>query len=182
MSELVFVTGGGRSGKSAYAQQQAEAIPGPRTYIATCPVLDEEMTRRVARHQADREGKGWQTIEEPVELARIIEEIPDGATVLVDCLTLWINNLMFAAEQDGCDFQEADIILIADELARAAQRHNGAVYIVSNEIGLGIIPANEMARRFRDIAGRCNQIIAAAADHVVLLISGIPMTIKEPEQ
>lgn len=177
MAEIILITGGARSGKSRHAQALAEAHPGQRLFIATSPVIDGEMRVRIERHQADRQGQGWRTIEEPLRLAAVLAENSEEEVVLLDCLTLWISNLLFEAEEPEY-FTEAMIAELARELADAASRRQGVVIIVTNEVGLGIVPENPLARRYRDLAGRCNQIIAAAADRVDLVTCGIPLIIK----
>ncbi|RWX47632.1 adenosylcobinamide kinase; adenosylcobinamide-phosphate guanylyltransferase [Candidatus Electrothrix aarhusensis] len=177
-ADLTLITGGSRSGKSAFAQQQAEQINAPRLFIATCPRIDPEMDERIHRHQQDREGLGWQTAEVPLRLAEELERTPAGTTVLIDCLTLWINNLMYEAEQQEQEISEDQISALAEELARAAHNHQGRVFLVTNEVGLGIVPDNPLVRRYRDLVGRCNQVIAAFADQVFLVSCGIPMRFK----
>ncbi len=173
-----LITGGSRSGKSAFAQQQAEQINAPRLFIATCPRIDPEMDERIHRHQQDREGLGWQTAEVPLCLAEELERTPAGTTVLIDCLTLWINNLMYEAEQKEQEISEDQIAALAEELARAARKHQGRVIMVTNEVGLGIVPDNPLVRHYRDLVGRCNQVIAACVDQVFLVSCGIPLQIK----
>ena len=175
---ITLITGGSRSGKSAFAQQQAEQINTPRLFIATCPRIDPEMDERIHRHQQDREGLGWQTAEVPLRLAEELERTPAGTTVLIDCLTLWINNLMYEAEQNEQEISEDQMSALAEELARAARNHQGRVFIVTNEVGLGIVPDNPLVRHYRDLVGRCNQVIAAFADHVFLVSCGISLQIK----
>ena len=178
MADLTLITGGSRSGKSAFAQQQAEQINAPRLFIATCPRIDPEMDERISRHQQDREGLGWQAAEIPVLLAEELRRIPAGTTVLIDCLTLWISNLMYEAEQEGREISEDRISVLAEELALAARDHQGRVFMVTNEVGLGIVPDNPVSRRYRDLVGRCNQVIASFAEEVFLVSCGIPVRIK----
>jgi adenosylcobinamide kinase/adenosylcobinamide-phosphate guanylyltransferase len=178
MAEIVLITGGCRSGKSACAQKLAEALPGPRAYVATCPVIDREMEERIRKHREARRGKGWQTIEETVDLAGAIRRAGEYRLLLVDCLTLWINNLLYEAERRGERFTEEAAVDRCRELIDAAMAFSGTVIFVTNELGMGIIPGNETARRFRDVAGRCNQEIAAAAGTVTLVVSGIPLRLK----
>ena len=176
---LHLITGGSRSGKSAYAQSLAESIPSAgRTYVATCPVLDEEMHERIDRHRRLREGRGWQTVEAPVELARAVAEAAPGHVVLVDCLTLWINNLLYLAAQSGTGLDEDELAGLAEELARSCRARTKPVILVTNEVGMSIVPDNALARRYRDLVGRCNQVLAAAADEVTLVACGCPMKLK----
>jgi adenosylcobinamide kinase/adenosylcobinamide-phosphate guanylyltransferase len=178
MSKLTLVTGGSRSGKSAFAQQLAEQDNAPRLFIATCPNIDSETDSRVSRHRREREGRDWLTVEEPVLLAQQLGRAPAGTSVLIDCLTLWVSNLMHEAEQQGGAADEERIAELAAQLGAAASRHQGRVVMVTSEVGLGIVPDNPAARRFRDLAGRCNQVMAAAADEVFFVCCGIPVRIK----
>jgi adenosylcobinamide kinase/adenosylcobinamide-phosphate guanylyltransferase len=178
---ITLITGGSRSGKSSFAQQMAEQLDTPRLFIATCPRVDPEMDERVRRHQRDREGLNWRTAEVPLRLSEELRiGIPAGTTVLIDCLTLWVSNLMYAAEQEGPEqgISEDQIAVLAEELACAARGCQGEVIMVTNEVGLGIVPDNPLARRYRDLVGRCNQVIAATADKVFLVSCGIPLRIK----
>jgi adenosylcobinamide kinase/adenosylcobinamide-phosphate guanylyltransferase len=181
MVEIILITGGSRSGKSAFAQKTAEALPGPRAYIATCPVIDQETAERIRKHRETRRGKGWETIEETVDLAGVIRRSEGCRVLLVDCLTLWINNLLYEAEKRGELFTEEAAVGRCRELTDACRAFSGTIIFVTNELGMGIVPDNETARRFRDIAGRCNQEIAAAADTVTLVVSGIPLNLKSKE-
>jgi adenosylcobinamide kinase/adenosylcobinamide-phosphate guanylyltransferase len=181
---IVLVTGGGRSGKSTYAQQLAESLPGPRAYLATATAFDGELQERIAKHRESRRDEYWaRTIEESLALARAIREASGYRTLLVDCLAVWMGNLMWAAEQAGGPGgapTEAEVASTCDELVAACREHDGTVVLVTNEVGLGIIPDNEAARLYRDLLGRCNQVLAAAADTVVLMVSGLPITLKAP--
>jgi adenosylcobinamide kinase/adenosylcobinamide-phosphate guanylyltransferase len=181
MAEIILITGGSRSGKSAFAEKTAEALPGPRTYIATCPAIDPEMEERIRKHREARRGKGWETIEETADLAGVIRRAGACRVLLVDCLTLWINNLLYEAEKGGEIFTEEAAAGLCRELTDSCRAFGGTVIFVTNELGMGIVPDNETARRFRDIAGRCNQEIAAAADTVTLVVSGIPLNLKSKE-
>ncbi len=180
MAEVILVTGGARGGKSGYAQQLAERLApaGERAIVATCPVLDDDMAARVARHQADRAGRGWATTEEPLDLPRALAALATTPVVLIDCLTLWVNNLLWRAEQAGWVYREDDSVPDLDALVAALAAHPGTVILVTGEVGWGIVPATELGRRFRDVAGRVNQRVAAAADRVVLMVSGLPMPVK----
>jgi adenosylcobinamide kinase/adenosylcobinamide-phosphate guanylyltransferase len=168
MTSLI-VLGGARSGKSRHAQARAEAMNGELVFVATAQAGDGEMAERIAIHQSDR-GPRWRTIEEPLEIAALIDrEAAPGRVLLVDCLTLWTSNLMFA---------ERDIAQAAQELARAIRDAGGPLIFVANEVGLGIVPDNALARRFRDAAGTVNQKVAEAADEAVLVIAGLPLRLK----
>ena len=171
MKGQLLVLGGARSGKSAYAERRAEAYAGERTYIATAEVSDSEMAGRIRHHQ-ERRGSGWRTIEAPLDLASALRahDAPERV-ILVDCVTVWLNNLMF--------HDRAVKPAVADFCAALATA-KGRVVVVSNEVGFGIVPENALARRFRDIAGRANQTIAAAVDEVVLVVAGLPLTVKRP--
>jgi len=178
MANIILITGGGRSGKSAYAQSLAKDLTPSPAYIATCPALDDEMRRRIERHRKDRESHGWITIEEQLDLAGAIDRAHEREVVLVECLTLWINNIMYEAEQRSETLDEDTVAQRCALVLEAARKHPGTVIFVTNEVGMGIIPANAAARLYRDLAGRCNQAIGAQADKVVLLVCGIPTVIK----
>ena len=179
MGLIHLVTGGSRSGKSDHARRLAEALPGPRTFIATCPVVDEEIERRVEKHRRARAGAGWATVEEEVEVTRALREAGASGVVVVDCLTLWVNNLMYAAEKAGKVFGEDEMSVRANELVATCRATPAAVILVTNEVGMGIVPDNALARRYRDLVGRCNQVAAAGADRVTLVVSGVPVEIEK---
>ena len=164
---VILVGGGARSGKSRYALQKALAIEGRRVFVATAEALDDEMALRIARHQADR-GAEFETIEEPLGLGRVIAETKFDAMV-VDCLTLWLSNIMFANRD--CDLE-------IESLVAAAQAARSTVILVTNEVGSGIVPDNALAREFRDRAGILNQRIAAIADEVYFMAFGQPLRVK----
>jgi adenosylcobinamide kinase/adenosylcobinamide-phosphate guanylyltransferase len=172
MGRLVLVTGGARSGKSAVAEARvAELAPeGPWLYVATAEPLDGEMAERIARHRHRRAG-AWRTVEAPRHPAEALADASVKAA-LVDCLTLWMTNLLV----QGLD--DEPILGAVDELARAAARAPSPVVIVTNEVGAGIVPENALARRFRDLAGLGNQRLAQAADEVWLVAAGIPLRLK----
>jgi adenosylcobinamide kinase / adenosylcobinamide-phosphate guanylyltransferase len=165
-SHLTLVLGGARSGKSRHAESLITAGSPPWVYVATAEPLDDEMTARIAAHRA-RRGAGWRDVEAPRDLAGALAGIRDA--VLVDCLTLWLSNLMLADAD-----VEAETARLEGALAGMAP-----VVLVSNEVGFGIVPDNALARRFRDAQGRLNQRIAARADRVVLMVAGLPLVIKE---
>jgi adenosylcobinamide kinase/adenosylcobinamide-phosphate guanylyltransferase len=169
---LILVTGGSRSGKSSFALRLAGHFPEPRVFLATAQALDEEMAARIARHRASRPA-GWQLLEEPLKAAEALEKVP-GATVVLDCLTLWVSNLLLADES----FSEERAAQRAEELVRSARARAGTMIFVTNEVGSGVVPESRLGRLFRDCAGRMNQIVAAAADEVHLLVSGIPVRVK----
>jgi adenosylcobinamide kinase/adenosylcobinamide-phosphate guanylyltransferase len=179
LAKITLIVGGSRSGKSDYARRRAESLPGPRLFVATCPPLDEEMRARIADHRLARSASEWDTIEEFGDLIAAIERATGKyQVILVDCLTLWLNNLMNEANADGREMTEKDIALICEQLVRTCARLSGSVLFIANEVGMGIVPDNRAARRFRDLAGRCNQVMAGAADEVVLVSCGIPLFLK----
>ena len=178
MGQVIMVTGGSRSGKSSWAQKTAESMSARRVFIATCPVVDDEMQERVRKHRQARDERSWHTIEEPLDIAGAIDSSHEFPVALVDCLTLWINNLMYLAEKENKAITETDIAAGCRIVIDAAKRHPGTVLFVTNEVGMGIIPENALARLYRDLAGRCNQVIAGACDRVVFMVSGLPMEIK----
>jgi|SRR6516162_9079213 adenosylcobinamide kinase/adenosylcobinamide-phosphate guanylyltransferase len=165
---LTLVLGGARSGKSRHAEALVSALPPPWFYIATGEPRDNEMAARIAEHRA-RRGVQWQTLEAPRDLAAALAAVPAGAAVVIDCLTLWLSNVMLAG---------ADLEAETGRFEHALGGCTGPVILVANEVGLGIVPENALARRFRDAAGRLNQRLAAVADRVVLLVAGIPMKVK----
>ncbi|MBB6122827.1 bifunctional adenosylcobinamide kinase/adenosylcobinamide-phosphate guanylyltransferase [Sphingobium subterraneum] len=165
----LLVLGGARSGKSRYAQARSEEIPGKLAYVATAQALDEEMADRIARHRADRNAL-WHTIEAPFDLADAISSAAQEAdAILVDCLTLWLSNLILAG---------ADIEVAGDILCQTVATCGVPIALVSNEVGLGIVPDNALARTFRDAAGRLNQKLAGEIAEVVLVTAGLPLRIK----
>jgi adenosylcobinamide kinase / adenosylcobinamide-phosphate guanylyltransferase len=173
VNHLTFILGGCRSGKSGFALKTANAVPADRrVFIATSLPCDDEMKDRVARHRAER-GAGWTTVEAPLRLAEAIAaNARNGCVILVDCLTLWISNLLLETGSPAA--VEARIPRLIGTLAQAAC----PVLLVSNEVGAGIVPENKLARQFRDLTGTANQAVAAAANQVVWVVAGIPVTIK----
>jgi adenosylcobinamide kinase / adenosylcobinamide-phosphate guanylyltransferase len=172
---LILVTGGSRSGKSGYALERGEQCVQPRIFVATAQAFDEEMARRIEAHRKARPA-GWDLAEEPFEVAAALEAgLARHRTVVVDCVTLWMSNLLLRDDTFG----EAEAARCAESLVAAAARAPGStVIVVTNEVGSGIVPDNRLARRFRDCAGRANQVIGRAAHEVQLLVSGIAMRIK----
>ena len=178
MAKVVVVTGGSRSGKSAYAQRFAEGVAPPRTYIATATVTDEEMRARIRRHQADREKALWKTVEEPLDLAGAIGAAGESGVILVDCLTLWVNNLLYESEKRGACLTEEEMGEKCRQVLAVCGGVCGTVIFVTNEVGMGVVPGDALSRRFRDVAGRCNQVMAEGADAVVFMVSGLPLLLK----
>lgn len=178
MGKTILITGGSRSGKSAFAQQKAERIDGSRLFIATCPVLDDEMAKRIRRHMQDRQHSGFETIEEQLDIAGQLKAAESYNVILVDCLTLWINNLMYAAEMNSSEMNEDLVAVKSSELVAAAKDCPGVTIFVTNEVGLGVVPESEAGRLYRDLVGRCNQNVAAACDSVYLVSCGIPIQLK----
>jgi adenosylcobinamide kinase / adenosylcobinamide-phosphate guanylyltransferase len=169
LPKLTLVLGGARSGKSRHAESLVAALPPPWHYIATAQAFDAEMEARVALHRA-RRGEGWRTTDAPLDLPEAVAALGAGqAPVLVDCLTLWVTNLILA---------ERDVRAAGAELAGAIAAARAPVVLVSNEVGLGIVPDNALARRFRDDAGFLHQMLAARADRVLFMVAGLPMAVK----
>ena len=172
MAKVVFITGGARSGKSRLAESLAEGFGTPLCYIATGEARDEEMAVRIAAHRT-RRGNGWQTVEEPIRLMEALKAAEGRfQAVLVDCVTLWLTNLLLSHE-------DADQALAeVQALAALLPELTIPIVLVSNEVGMGIVPDNSLARSFRDLAGTANQTLAAAADEVYVTFSGIPLKLK----
>ncbi len=169
MPQLTFVLGGARSGKSRYAEDLMADLQPPWTFVATAEAKDAEMTERIAAHRS-RRGKNWRTVDAPHELSAALAALSGGAPTMVDCLTLWLSNRMLAG---------ADLEVEIARLEAALDGLRAPVVLVSNEVGSGIVPDNELARRFRDAQGRLNQRMAARADRVVLMVAGLPVVVKE---
>ncbi|GLR84389.1 bifunctional adenosylcobinamide kinase/adenosylcobinamide-phosphate guanylyltransferase [Bradyrhizobium iriomotense] len=165
---VVLITGGARSGKSQRAEARARSFPGRPVYIATAEALDAEMAERIARHRA-RRGDDWIERETPLDLVAALDATDGSGARLVDCLTLWLSNLLHA---------ERDWSGEAALLAAALRRQRSPVILVTNEVGLGIVPDNALARSFRDAAGLLNQVIAEVADEVEFVVAGLPMKVK----
>ena len=169
---FTLVLGGARSGKSAFAQAVAEAraaeTGGNLVMVATAQAFDSEMTERIDRHRADR-GDAWATVEAPFDLVAALDGLGADDVVVVDCLTLWLSNLML---------EERDLASAAADLVAGVARFEGVLWLVSNEVGFGIVPDNALARRFRDEAGRLHQALAQAADAVTLVVAGLTLRLK----
>jgi adenosylcobinamide kinase/adenosylcobinamide-phosphate guanylyltransferase len=177
MAHIIFITGGARSGKSSFAETRALEFGAPLGYLATAQMLDDEMSERVKRHR-ERRGYEWHTIEEPLQLSQALAGC-DGQyqCILVDCVTLWLSNLLFRSEEswEPCEERIQEDV---KSLTRTLHGMVTPVILVSNEVGQGIVPDNRLARLFRDIAGVTNQALAEAADDVHVVISGIPLKLK----
>jgi adenosylcobinamide kinase / adenosylcobinamide-phosphate guanylyltransferase len=172
-ARLTLITGPARSGKTSLAVQWAKTFPNPRGYIATAQNLDEEMNERICKHQEERKSD-FQTLEEPVALTSQLEKIGKNfSIVIVDCLTLWLSNLLGEAEEEGRSIQQT-----TDDFLALLKKLETPVILISNEVGWGIVPDNPLARTFRDVSGRLNQEIARIADQVILMVAGIPMMVK----
>jgi len=180
MYKKVFILGGTKSGKSDFALQRANQLDGPRAFIATAQSFDSEMAERIKKHKQQRGQDGWDTYEEPLELSNLLLRISDKyQVIIVDCLTLWLNNLI--ADSKTIDFEQQ-----FSQLTNTLKNLNGhsgqdmtRIFIVSNEVGMGIVPDNPLARQFRDLAGRLNRMIAEVSDHVYLVYAGLPLLLKD---
>jgi adenosylcobinamide kinase / adenosylcobinamide-phosphate guanylyltransferase len=169
LPRLTFVLGGARSGKSRYAEELVMDYTPPWVYIATAQAHDDEMAARIAEHRQRRDG-GWRTVEAPLDLASAIAaHRSEGQALLIDCLTLWLSNVMLAGQ---------DLIAEQQLLIAALRNADGPIVIVSNEVGFGIVPDNALARKFRDAQGRLNMQVAAIADRAVLIAAGLPLILK----
>lgn len=174
MKETVFVIGGCRSGKSRHALETADRFVGKeQIFVATCIPYDDEMKHRVNKHRQER-SRQWVTVEAPTRLPEaIIENSAHASVILVDCLTLWINNLLMASDDTEKVLKQIGMLIQAIETASCP------VVLVSNEVGAGIVPENKLARQFRDLVGTANQAVAGHVDRVVWMVAGLPVTIKE---
>lgn len=183
MGHLTFILGGARSGKSRYAQELAEKEAPDSTvlYIATGEPVDEEMEARIARHKQDRP-KHWRTVEEPLAASRVVREESEAKIILIDCLTLFItNHFLGEGDRAHCETRnqdEAAAEAAVKDLIDAAKCCPASVVIVSNEVGMSLVPTTPLGRAFRDVAGRANQQVAAEANRVVFMVAGLPMIVK----
>lgn len=178
MGEILFVTGGARSGKSRFAERLAAEAGAPVTYLATLEPLDEEMERRIARHRADRPDE-WTTVEEPRNLEAALVAIAPGDTVLLDCVSLWVSNrlLELGEEPSIAAIEELEASLDAElaALLTLAQERDGRLILVTNEVGSSVVPPTVLGRAYRDLLGRANQRAAGAASRAWLLVAGRPL-------
>jgi adenosylcobinamide kinase/adenosylcobinamide-phosphate guanylyltransferase len=173
MAELILITGGTRSGKSDFAQRCAEAHAGPLLYVATATIADSEMAARIFRHQQARRER-WNLLEEPCDLCGCLPEAAAGqGAILLDCVTLWITNLLFAHNEEP-----AAVLAEVRRFIACLAVIDSPVYLVTNEVGNGIVPENRLARLFRDLAGEVNQELAAAANSAWLVVAGLPLRLK----
>ena len=196
--KIIFITGGARSGKSSFAMAEASKVNGKKAYVASAEALDEEMGERIENHKRQR-GEEWITYEEPEKISDVIKKIErEYSVIVIDCLTLWLSNIMHS----GLEIADAINTLIdvlnennppsppfskgglgglsgEIESERTGASHALTLYIVSNEVGMGIVPDNEIARRFRDMAGILNQKVAEVSDEVYMVVAGIPVKIKD---
>lgn len=170
---ISLILGGARSGKSRYAEQLAKRSALPVLYLATATALDEEMVARISHHQQQRPSE-WQLCECPLLLAETLaQESKKAQCILVDCLTLWLNNQLF-------EDPDQDFTLLFDQLLESLQGSTADIILVANEVGLGIIPLGEVSRKFVDEAGRLNQQLASIADEVLFIAAGLPLHLKGP--
>ena len=178
MAQITLITGGVRCGKSSWALQQANLHDSSnKIFIATAEAFDNEMQIRIEKHQNER-GEDWQTIEEPLNLTRVLGSLVSDSVAVLDCLTVWLGSVMYRL---GTDALEKESEGLQAALIDYQANRSGSLYIVTNEVGWGIVPADQSTRAFRDAAGILNQRIAAVSDRVVLMISGIPQLIKDTQ-
>jgi len=171
MGKITFILGGVRSGKSRYGVTLAKAYKRV-AFLATCEALDSEMEKRIARHKNERP-KHWVTLEEPCDIALVAKQVVNKCDlVLVDCLTLWVSNCLLKK------FSDKKMVKMLENLLKTVKKSHCDVVFVSNEVGLGIVPDNKLARKFRDLAGQINQLVAKASDTVFFMTAGIPVKIK----
>lgn len=168
-NSLTMVIGGASSGKSSFAESYVKSREGVLYYLATAQAYDDEMREKIILHQKDRENDGWHTMEEPHDLVDALTSLPDDANILLDCATMWLNNLIMAERDLDAETQK-----LIDFLAITPQK----ITVVTNEVGLGIVPENKLARAFRIAQGRLNARMAAQADLVVTVMAGLPLALK----
>ena len=178
-SQLILVTGGARSGKSSFAERLA-AQGGRVLFVATAEALDDDMERRIAAHRSSRPAE-WDTLEEPRNLAVAVRDKTGGIapaydTIVVDCLTMWVSNLLLAHEEDAD--VEGKIVGAARELLEVCQDSGGTWIVVTNEVGLGVVPSSSLGRAYRDALGRVNSLVASRADKVYLMAAGLALDLK----
>ena len=179
MSHITLILGGARSGKSTYAEELAHTLGRDNVlYIATAEALDQEMQERIARHRAQRP-TAWRTLEAPLHPASaLLTQRPPATVILLDCLTMLVSNILLAHEGESEAAVDAAVQAEIRELTAAAAQLDAHLIVVSNEVGLGLVPNNALGRVYRDVLGRANQTLARAADAVIFMVAGLPMTIK----
>ncbi|MCK4400919.1 bifunctional adenosylcobinamide kinase/adenosylcobinamide-phosphate guanylyltransferase [bacterium] len=174
MAKIIFITGGARSGKSSFAEKLASILGKDVLFLATAEAMDKEMADRINKHKSKRSST-WKTVEEPINI-NILNKFKDfEGAVILDCITLWLSNMI---HKFGIKNAESRILGDIRTLLKTARTSKFTLIVVSNELGLGIVPENRLARKFRDVAGECNQLIASMSDKVYLMISGIELKIK----
>jgi adenosylcobinamide kinase/adenosylcobinamide-phosphate guanylyltransferase len=171
---LVFLLGGARSGKSMLAVDLARRWEGPTTVIATAEALDDEMAERIRLHKEERP-QGWETVEEPLDLEAAIGRVQDDAAMVIDCLSLWVANLLERGDTNG------EVEQLAGAAASLASARSSLTIAISNEVGLGVVPATELGRRYRDLLGRVNAVWAAAADQAAFVVAGRALRLDSSE-
>lgn len=178
MGKIVLVTGGARSGKSTFAEHYARSLGDKLAYIATAQVLDEEMADRVKLHQK-RRNSNWRTFEAPTGAEQAIKDASGYPVILFDCLTLYTTNLLLMQDSDCIEVRRASVMQQARKVLQAAKDADSTLIFVTNEVGMGIVPDNALSREFRDLSGWVNQMFAAAADEVFLVVCGLPVELKK---
>lgn len=176
MAKIIMVSGGCRSGKSGHAQKYCEGIEGKKLFLATAPVHNEEMKMRVEKHRAKRDSDIWETVEEEFNLAEVFSSSKHDV-ILIDCITFWIDNILYRSPA----IKEEDMAPFLEKTFFALDKFNGTAVFVTNEIGFGTLPEDPRTRKFRDLVGLANAMIAKRASNVVLFVSGIPMFLKGTE-
>lgn len=183
MARIYLVTGGARSGKSSYALALAESFPGKRLFIATCPVTDKEMAERIERHRQERVGRGWDCLEAPVDLEKAMKQSAAHYNViLLDCITLWINNLLFESQEKEDTIDDDHIRQLCNRWVTSLMDADLDCICVTNEVGLGIVPENRLARKYRDLVGTANQFLGGIATQVTLVSCGQPLYLKPRQE
>jgi|TARA_B110000438_G_scaffold25548_1_gene23969 adenosyl cobinamide kinase/adenosyl cobinamide phosphate guanylyltransferase len=172
---LTFLTGGARSGKSRLAQEIASGSESPVSFLATAEALDEDMAKRIAQHQNERP-VDWLTKEAPIEINNELLNIDKNHVVIIDCLTLWVSNLLSA------EFSSDEILRKSSEVITTIVNRNAATIVVSNEVGLGIVPGNELSRAYRDVLGSVNQFFASNSNQSFLIVAGLFLPLQNPER
>jgi len=174
MAKIIFITGGARSGKSSFAEKLASTLGKNVIFLATAEALDKEMAARIKKHKTKRNSI-WKTVEEPINIDILNKFKNFEGAVILDCITLWLSNMI---HKFGIEVAKDRILGDIQILLKTVKTSKFTLIVVSNELGMGIVPENKLAREFRDIAGRCNQLIARMSDEVYLMISGIELKIK----